>query len=140
MSFTFELDQHSKLAFLYSNSMALHSRQGRLHRFSTQPLFAFAHLAFWAAAILARPSALIFLRAGFDTAVSFELTGRPRFAGEPTWPFNGARAFSSRWSRLKPRFPPIHRKAGGTGLHFWSPMADTVQDALTCVGLCRNRA
>jgi hypothetical protein len=37
--------------------------------------FDFAHLAFCAAAIRARPSALIFLATGF------ELTGRPRFVG-----------------------------------------------------------
>jgi hypothetical protein len=86
-----------RMAFLYSNSIAAHSRQAvGIAPPPSQPLFAFAHLAFCAAAILARPSALIFLRAGFDTAVSFELTGRPRFAAEPTWPFNRARAFSSR--------------------------------------------
>jgi len=61
----------------------------------TQPLFAFAHLALCAAAILARPSALIFLRSGLDVAVAFELTGRPRF-GVVVWPFNRARACSRR--------------------------------------------
>ena len=56
-------------------------------------LFASAHLAFCAAAIRALPSALIFLRWGL--AAGFELTGLPRF-GEGVWPFNSARAFSSR--------------------------------------------
>jgi hypothetical protein len=42
--------------------------------------FPFAHLAFCAAAILARPSALIFLRfRGLGAATGFELMGRPRF-------------------------------------------------------------
>jgi hypothetical protein len=40
---------------------------------------AFAHLAFCAAAILARPSTLIFLRWGLGVVAGFELTGRPRF-------------------------------------------------------------
>jgi len=39
--------------------------------------FVLAHLAFWAAAIRALPSALIFLRWGL--AADFELTGLPRF-------------------------------------------------------------
>jgi hypothetical protein len=34
-----------------------------------------------AAAILARPSALIFLRGGLVVVLAFELIGRPRFTG-----------------------------------------------------------
>lgn len=40
---------------------------------------AFAHLAFWAAAIRARPSGLIFLRFRVETFPS--LRGSPRFSG-----------------------------------------------------------
>ena len=57
--------------------------------------FAFAHLAFCAAAILARPSALIFLRGLFVVGWA-DPNGRPRFAGEVVLPFNRARAFSRR--------------------------------------------
>jgi hypothetical protein len=74
----------------------IQQRTPRQPTLSTQLFFAFAHLAFWAAAILARPSALIFLPPGFDTAVSFELTGRPRLGRAPIWSFNRVRAFSSR--------------------------------------------
>jgi hypothetical protein len=52
-----------------------------LRRSSAHPFLAFAHLALCAAAILARPSALIFLRGGLVVVVAFELTGRPRFTG-----------------------------------------------------------
>jgi hypothetical protein len=45
-------------------------------------LFCLAHLAFCAAAILALPSALIFLRWGLGVVTGFELTGRPRFGEE----------------------------------------------------------
>jgi hypothetical protein len=52
-----------------------------LRRLSAHPFLAFAHLAFCAAAILARPSALIFLRRGLVVVVAVELIGRPRFTG-----------------------------------------------------------
>jgi hypothetical protein len=45
------------------------------------PFLAFAHLAFCAAAIRARPSALIFLRGALVVVVAFEAIGRPRFTG-----------------------------------------------------------
>jgi hypothetical protein len=42
-----------------------------------QPLFTLAHLAFCAATILARPSALIFLRNGLAAGVALEPIGLP---------------------------------------------------------------
>ena len=60
-------------------------------QFDHFPLFAFAHLAFCAAAILARPSALISLRLGGLVVAA----GRPRF-GVLVWPFKSALAFSRR--------------------------------------------
>jgi hypothetical protein len=62
----------------------------------TQPLLTFAHLAFCAAAILARPSALIRLRIGLDVAAGLELRDRPRLAGAVVSPFNRAFARSRR--------------------------------------------
>ena len=59
-------------------------------------LFAFAHLAFCAAAILALPSALIFLRGLAEVLVTVDPDGRPRFAGEVVLPVKSALAFSSR--------------------------------------------
>jgi hypothetical protein len=43
--------------------------------------FIFAYLALCAAAVLARPSALIFSRGDLGVALRFELNGCPRFAG-----------------------------------------------------------
>jgi hypothetical protein len=63
-------------------------------RLSAHPFLAFAHLALCAAAILARPSALIFLRGGL-VGVAVELTGRPRFAGV-VCPFSRTLACSRR--------------------------------------------
>jgi hypothetical protein len=50
-------------------------------RLSAHPFLAFAHLAFCATTILARPSALIFLRGALVVVVAFEPIGRPRFTG-----------------------------------------------------------
>jgi len=60
-----------------------------------QPLLVFAHLAFCAAAILARPSALIFLRFG-ALGVDLEMRDRSGLVADVVSPFNSALAFSSR--------------------------------------------
>jgi hypothetical protein len=57
--------------------------------------FVFAHRALCAAAVLARPSALIFLR-GLAVAGIVEPNGRPRFAGVGVGPFNRVRTCSRR--------------------------------------------
>jgi hypothetical protein len=50
-------------------------------RLGAHPFLAFAHLAFCAATIRARPSALIFLRGALVVVEAFEAIGRPRFTG-----------------------------------------------------------
>lgn len=65
---------------------------GKIQALSFSHLFAFAHLAFCAAAILARPSGLIFLR--FRGRSDSSLGGIPRFRGA-IWPVSNARTCSS---------------------------------------------
>jgi hypothetical protein len=67
----------------------------RVTTFDCQSCFVFAHLARCAAAILARPSALILLNGGLTVAVGLELRDRPRFAGMVAWSFKRAFARSS---------------------------------------------
>ena len=70
-------------------------RSSRVTSLNNHFRFVLAHRALCAAAILARPSALIFLR-GLDLAGVVDPNGRPRFAGVGVRPFNRVRTCSRR--------------------------------------------